>query len=55
VAAGVSSVPGIAGRLAYVRALLLPDRRHLAGRDGTYRARLQRALAARRVAKDGAA
>jgi len=55
VAAGVSSVPGIAGRLAYVRALLLPDRRHLAGRDGTDRARLQRALAARRVARDGAA
>ncbi len=55
VAAGVSAVPGIAGRLAYVRALLLPDRRHLAGRDGTYRARVRRALAARRVARDGAA
>lgn len=55
VVAGVSSVPGIAGRITYVRALLLPDRRHLAGRDGTYRARVRRAFAARRVTRDGAA
>ncbi|MFM7271138.1 MAG: nucleotidyltransferase family protein [Actinomycetes bacterium] len=55
VAAGVSAVPGFTGKLAYVRALLLPDRRHIAGRDGTYRARVRRALAARRVSRDGAA
>ncbi|MEY3361420.1 MAG: hypothetical protein RL531_1139 [Actinomycetota bacterium] len=54
VVAGVSAVPGITGKLSYVRALLLPDRRYLAGRDATYRARLRRAWAARRVARDGA-
>jgi hypothetical protein len=55
VVTGVSAVPGIAGRIAYVRALLLPDRRYLAGRDGTYRARLRRAVAARRVSRGGPA
>ncbi|MFM7061259.1 MAG: nucleotidyltransferase family protein [Actinomycetes bacterium] len=55
VAAGVSAVPGITGKLAYVRALLLPDRRYLAGRDASYGARLRRAWAARRVVRGGAA
>lgn len=55
VVAGVSAVPGITGKLAYVRALLLPDRRYLAGRDASYGARLRRAWAARRVARRGAA
>lgn len=55
VVAGVSAVPGIAGRLAYVRALLLPDRRYLAGRDASYRARVRRAWSARRVAREGGA
>lgn len=46
VAAGVSAVPGIAGKLAYMRALLLPSRQHLAGRDSSYWARFKRGVAA---------
>ncbi len=51
VAAGVSAVPGIAGKLAYMRALLLPSRQHLAGRDSSYWARFRRGLAALRESR----
>ena len=51
VAAGVSAVPGIAGKLAYMRALLLPSRQHLAGRDSSYWARFKRGVAALRESR----
>ena len=54
VAAGVSAVPGIAGKLAYMRSLLLPSRQHLAGRDFSYWSRFKRGLAALRESRSRA-
>jgi hypothetical protein len=44
VVAGLSAVRGVPAKVAYVRALLLPDARHLAARDRSHARRLQRAL-----------
>jgi hypothetical protein len=41
--AGVTAVPSVSGKLAYMRALLVADPGHLAHRDGSYPRRLQRA------------
>jgi hypothetical protein len=46
VVAGLSAVRGVPEKVAYVRALLVPDARHLAERDGSYSRRLQRAVRA---------
>jgi hypothetical protein len=46
VVAGLSAVRGVPEKVAYVRALLLPDARHLAERDGSYSRRVQRAVRA---------
>ena len=51
VAAGVSAVPGITGKLAYMRALLLPSRQHIAGRDSSYWARFRRGAEALRESR----
>jgi hypothetical protein len=42
-AAGLAAVPGVTEKVAYVRALLLAEPAHLAGRDRSYPRRLQRA------------
>jgi hypothetical protein len=44
--AGLSAVRGVPEKVAYVRALLLPDAQHLAERDGSHARRVQRALRA---------
>ena len=44
VRAGVRAVPGVANKVSYARALLLPDREYLASRDESYRRRLLRAV-----------
>jgi hypothetical protein len=46
VVAGLSAVRGVPEKVAYVRALLLPDPQHLADRDGSHSRRMQRALRA---------
>jgi hypothetical protein len=46
VVAGLSAVRGVPEKVAYVRALLLPDAQHLADRDGSRARRVQRALRA---------
>ncbi|MBJ7381701.1 MAG: nucleotidyltransferase family protein [Acidimicrobiia bacterium] len=51
VAAGVTAVPGITGKLAYMRALLLPSRQHISGRDSSYWARFRRGAAALRESR----
>lgn len=51
VAAGVTAVPGITGKLAYMRALLLPSRQHISGRDSSYWARFRRGAAALRQSR----
>ncbi|CAB4644652.1 unannotated protein [freshwater metagenome] len=51
VAAGVTAVHGIAGKLAYMRALLLPSRQHISGRDSSYWARLRRGAGALRESR----
>ncbi|MEI8335318.1 MAG: nucleotidyltransferase family protein [Actinomycetes bacterium] len=53
VAAGVTAVPGITGKLAYMRALLLPSRQHISGRDSSYWARFRRGSAALRESRSG--
>jgi hypothetical protein len=42
----LSAVRGVSNKVAYVRALLLPDAQHLADRDGNHSRRVQRALRA---------
>lgn len=44
VRAGLAAVPGVRSKAAYARALAMPDRQYLAGREGGYRRRLVRAL-----------
>lgn len=51
VAAGVTAVSGITGKLAYMRALLLPSRQHISGRDSSYWARFRRGAAALRESR----
>jgi hypothetical protein len=46
VVAGLSAVRGVPEKVAYVRALLVPDAQHLADRDGSYSRRVQRAVRA---------
>jgi hypothetical protein len=46
VVAGLSAVRGVPEKMAYVRALMVPDAQHLAARDGSYSRRVQRALRA---------
>jgi hypothetical protein len=41
----LEAIPTLAGKLAYLRALAVPDRHFLDGREGTYTARLRAGLA----------